>query len=187
MCAPHKQHGWRPTTNRTLVRTALVQPTLTFVPDRQVANGQNLVDTAVFGQEANAEPPRLVTHPGALDGRRPPVAHAILLDPRQMRRSPQHQRVGLELSADVLDSVRIKVKKAYPSYFGSYYELDKVKTFLDSIENLWCIGRNGQHRYNNMDHSMMTAMVTVDHIAAGNQSKSEVWSVNTEEEYHESK
>ena len=96
-------------------------------------------------------------------------------------------KIGIIDPADVLDSVRIKVKKAYPSYFGSYYELDKVKTFLDSIENLWCIGRNGQHRYNNMDHSMMTAMVTVDHIAAGNQSKSEVWSVNTEEEYHESK
>ena len=80
-----------------------------------------------------------------------------------------------------------KQTKAYPSYFGSYYELDKVKDFLNKIENLWCIGRNGQHRYNNMDHSMMTAMVAVDHIATGNNDKSEVWSVNTEEEYHESK
>lgn len=80
-----------------------------------------------------------------------------------------------------------KSQKAYPSYFGSYYELDKVKDFLNKIENLWCIGRNGQHRYNNMDHSMMTAMVAVDHIATGNNDKSEVWSVNTEEEYHESK
>ena len=96
-------------------------------------------------------------------------------------------KIGIIDPADVLDSVRIKVKKAYPSYFGSYYELDRVKEFLNGIENLWCIGRNGQHRYNNMDHSMMTAMVAVDHIAAGNTDKSAVWSVNTEEEYHESK
>lgn len=68
-------------------------------------------------------------------------------------------QIGIIDPDDVLDSVRIKVKKAYPSYFGSYYELDKVKDFLNKIENLWCIGRNGQHRYNNMDHSMMTAMV----------------------------
>ena len=93
-------------------------------------------------------------------------------------------QIGIIDPDDVLDSVRIK---AYPSYFGSYYELDKVKDFLNKIENLWCIGRNGQHRYNNMDHSMMTAMVAVDHIATGNNDKSEVWSVNTEEEYHESK
>lgn len=87
----------------------------------------------------------------------------------------------------VLDSTRVKIKKAYPAYFGSYYELDKVKTFLDSIENLYCLGRNGQHRYNNMDHSMMTAMVAVDNIKNGISDKSAVWSVNTETEYHEKK
>lgn len=87
----------------------------------------------------------------------------------------------------VLDSTRVKIKKAYPAYFGSYYELDKVKTFLDSIENLYCLGRNGQHRYNNMDHSMMTAMVAVDSIKNGIKDKSAVWNVNTETEYHEKK
>ena len=87
----------------------------------------------------------------------------------------------------VLDSTRVKIKKAYPAYFGSYYELDKVKTFLDSIENLYCLGRNGQHRYNNMDHSMMTAMVAVDNIKNGVSDKSAVWNVNTETEYHEKK
>ena len=90
-------------------------------------------------------------------------------------------------SDDVLDSTQVKIKKAYPSYYGTYYQLDKVKTFLDNIENLWCIGRNGQHRYNNMDHSMLTAMEAVDAIAAGSTSKQAVWNVNTEEEYHESK
>ncbi len=84
-----------------------------------------------------------------------------------------------------MDAVRIKVKKAYPSYFGTYYELDKVKEFLDSIPNLYCVGRNGQHRYNNMDHSMLTAMEAADAILAGNTDKSAIWAVNTDTDYHE--
>lgn len=95
--------------------------------------------------------------------------------------------IGVIDSQDVLDSVQIKVQKAYPSYFGSYYELDKVKAFLDTISNLYCIGRNGQHRYNNMDHSMLTAMEAVSNILKNRTDKSNVWAVNTEEEYHESK
>lgn len=88
---------------------------------------------------------------------------------------------------DVLDATQAKIKKAYPSYFGSYYELDKVRDFLDQIENLYCIGRNGQHRYNNMDHSMLTAMEAVKNIKEGKTSKENIWAVNTEEDYHESK
>lgn len=88
---------------------------------------------------------------------------------------------------NVLDSCQIKIKKAYPAYFGTYYELDKVKTFLDQIENLFCLGRNGQHRYNNMDHSMLTAMECVRNIKAGKTSKDNIWAVNTEDDYHESK
>ena len=88
---------------------------------------------------------------------------------------------------DVIDATQVKVKKAYPSYFGTYYQLDKVKTFLDGIENLYCIGRNGQHRYNNMDHSMLTAMEAVNNIVNNISSKENVWAVNTEEEYHEVK
>ncbi len=88
---------------------------------------------------------------------------------------------------DVLDACQVKVKKAYPSYYGSYYELDEVKNFLNGIENLYCMGRNGQHRYNNMDHSMLTAIETVKHIMEGNKDKSSIWAVNTEEEYHETK
>ena len=88
---------------------------------------------------------------------------------------------------DVLDACQVKVKKAYPSYYGSYYELDDVKIFLNGINNLFCMGRNGQHRYNNMDHSMLTAIETVKHIAEGNNNKSSIWAVNTEEGYHESK
>ncbi len=97
------------------------------------------------------------------------------------------EKIDIIRPGAVQDSCRVRIRKAYPSYFGSYYELDKVKTFLDKIENLYCIGRNGQHRYNNMDHSMLTAMEAVDNIAAGITSKTNVWAVNTEEEYHETK
>lgn len=90
-------------------------------------------------------------------------------------------------ASDVLDAVQVKIKKAYPSYLGSYYELDTVKKFLDGIENLFCLGRNGQHRYNNADHSMLTAMEAVRNIRDGITGKDNVWAVNTETEYHEEK
>jgi len=86
----------------------------------------------------------------------------------------------------VLDSVRIRVKKAYPAYFGSYSEFSKVRAWLDGFDNLYCIGRNGQHRYNNMDHSMLCGIEAVRALLSGS-GKENVWNVNTEEEYHESK
>lgn len=90
--------------------------------------------------------------------------------------------------ADVLDACHVRIKKAYPAYYGSYYQLDTVRTFLDTIPNLFCLGRNGQHRYNNMDHSMVTAFEAVKNIREGQLSdKSNIWNVNTEAEYHESK
>ena len=95
--------------------------------------------------------------------------------------------IGVVDPEDVLDACRIKVKKAYPAYFGSYYELDKVREFLDGIDNLWCLGRNGQHRYNNMDHSMLSAMECVRNLGGGIRSKENIWNVNTEKEYHEAK
>jgi len=88
---------------------------------------------------------------------------------------------------DVLDSVHIRVKKAYPAYFGAYRDFGVVRAYLDGIENLYCIGRNGQHRYNNMDHSMLTAMAAVEVIRTGSNDKTAIWDVNTEEEYHEEK
>ena len=86
----------------------------------------------------------------------------------------------------VLDSVRIKVKKAYPAYFGTYSEFGTVRKWVDGIGNLYCIGRNGQHRYNNMDHSMLCGIEAVRALLDGTD-KSAVWNVNTEEVYHESK
>ena len=87
--------------------------------------------------------------------------------------------------SDVLDYHVERVKKAYPAYFDTYDEMDKLREYLDSIPNLFCVGRNGQHRYNNIDHSMCTSFEAVKDIAAGTTDRSNVWSVNTEKEYHE--
>ena len=88
---------------------------------------------------------------------------------------------------DVLDSHREKVKKAYPAYFDTYSEIDKVIDYLNKFDNLYCVGRNGQHRYNNMDHSMATSFEAVKNIKKGIHTKENVWNVNTEKEYHETK
>ena len=88
---------------------------------------------------------------------------------------------------DVLDWHMEKVKKAYPAYFDTYAEIGTLIEYLNSIDNLYCVGRNGQHRYNNLDHSMMTAFAAVDCILTGNRDKSAIWNVNTEKEYHEEK
>ncbi|MBQ9112989.1 MAG: NAD(P)/FAD-dependent oxidoreductase [Clostridia bacterium] len=96
-------------------------------------------------------------------------------------------RIGIVEREDVLDAVRVRVKKAYPAYFDTYDEFDKVKDYLSDIKNLWCIGRNGQHKYNNMDHSMLSAIEAVRTLARGETDKTYVWNVNTEKEYHEEK
>jgi protoporphyrinogen oxidase len=89
--------------------------------------------------------------------------------------------------ADVLDATHIRVKKAYPAYFGTFGQFGVIRRYLDGLDNLFCIGRNGQHRYNNMDHSMMTAIEAVKLFKQGDSDKAAVWNVNTEEEYHEQK
>jgi len=86
---------------------------------------------------------------------------------------------------DILEAHRLRVRKAYPAYFGTYSEFGKVRAFLEGIGNLYCVGRNGQHRYNNMDHSMLTAFEAVDHIKGVSADKGRVWEVNAESEYHE--
>ena len=97
-------------------------------------------------------------------------------------------RMGIIESKDnVLDATRLKVKKAYPAYFGSYDHFDLVRKELDNISNLYCVGRNGQHRYNNMDHSMLTGLIAADYIKENNTDKTALWEVNTEKEYHETK
>ncbi len=97
------------------------------------------------------------------------------------------ESMGIISSADILDSHREKVKKAYPAYFDTYAQIDELIKCLDSYENLYCVGRNGQHRYNNMDHSMLTAIKAAQAIKAGKTDKNDIWNVNTEKEYHEQK
>jgi protoporphyrinogen oxidase len=95
--------------------------------------------------------------------------------------------IGILDRRNVVDSVVIRVPKTYPAYFGSYDRFPVIREFIDRIPNLFLIGRNGMHRYNNQDHSMLTAMVAVDNIVAGCADKSNIWEVNTEESYHETK
>ena len=89
--------------------------------------------------------------------------------------------------ADVLDATILRVPKTYPAYFGTYNRFGELREFTDKIENLFMVGRNGMHRYNSADHSMLTAMVAVENIIAGESGKDNIWNVNTEQEYHESK
>jgi protoporphyrinogen oxidase len=84
-----------------------------------------------------------------------------------------------------LDATVIKVPKAYPAYFGTYEHFERIKHYLSNFDNLYCIGRNGQHRYNNMDHSMLTAMLAVEFFSGERGDREAIWQVNTEEVYHE--
>lgn len=85
----------------------------------------------------------------------------------------------------VIDHTLLRVPKTYPSYFGTYSQFDTVKDFVLDIHNLHLVGRNGMHKYNNQDYSMLTAMVTVDNLVAGNTCKKNIWEINTKEDYHE--
>ena len=96
-------------------------------------------------------------------------------------------KIGIIDENDVLDGVVIRMEKTYPAYFGSYDDFDVIRNYTDSFPNLFLIGRNGMHRYNNQDHSMLTAMTAVGNIVNGVTAKDNIWQVNAEEEYHETK
>jgi protoporphyrinogen oxidase len=97
------------------------------------------------------------------------------------------EKIGMIKREDILDGCVLRMPKAYPAYFGSYDQLHVVREFVEKIPNLFLIGRNGMHRYNNQDHSMLTAMLAVDNIVAGRTDTSNLWEVNLEGEYHEEK
>jgi protoporphyrinogen oxidase len=97
------------------------------------------------------------------------------------------EKIGILKTAEVLDAHVVRVPKTYPAYFGTYDRFEELRSWTDSFENLFLVGRNGMHKYNNQDHSMLTAMAVVDGIAAGHVDKSSVWNINTEQEYHEEK
>jgi protoporphyrinogen oxidase len=97
------------------------------------------------------------------------------------------EKIGILKAEDVLDGHVVRVPKTYPAYFGTYSRFDELRSFTDGFENLFLVGRNGMHKYNNQDHSMLTAMAAVDKILAGDLDKSSLWEINTEQEYHEEK
>jgi len=97
------------------------------------------------------------------------------------------EKMELIRSSDVLDTTVRRMEKTYPAYFGAYADFDKIRIYTDQFPELFLIGRNGMHKYNNADHSMLTAMVAVDNIIAGIESKGNLWAINTEQEYHEEK
>ena len=94
-------------------------------------------------------------------------------------------KMGIVDQDDVLAACVLRVPKAYPAYFGAYDRFEEVREYIDRFENLFLIGRNGMHKYNNQDHSMLTAMTAVDNIIAGRPDKANLWALNTEMEYHE--
>jgi protoporphyrinogen oxidase len=96
-------------------------------------------------------------------------------------------KIGILRAEDVEDSHVVHVPKTYPAYFGAYDRFNVVSNYLNNFGNLFLIGRNGMHKYNNQDHSMLTAMTAVENIVNGVTSKDNIWAINTETEYHEEK
>ena len=96
-------------------------------------------------------------------------------------------KIGILRQEDVEDFHVVHVPKTYPAYFGSYNRFDVIRKYTDSLENLFLVGRNGMHKYNNQDHSMLTAITAVENIVNGVTTKDNIWSINTEMEYHEEK
>jgi len=96
-------------------------------------------------------------------------------------------KIGILKAEDVEDSHVVHVPKTYPAYFGSYDRFDVIRGYVDGLTNLFLVGRNGMHKYNNQDHSMLTAMTAVQNILDGVKTKDNIWAINTETEYHEEK
>jgi protoporphyrinogen oxidase len=97
------------------------------------------------------------------------------------------EKIGILIAKDVIDSHVVRVPKTYPAYFGTYNRFGELRAFTDSFENLFLIGRNGMHKYNNQDHSMLTAMQAVENVLKGVVDKANLWQINTDQEYHEEK
>jgi protoporphyrinogen oxidase len=95
------------------------------------------------------------------------------------------EKIGMIDRADLLDGTVLRVPKTYPGYFGAYADFPQLRAWLDSVDNLWLVGRNGMHRYNNQDHSMLTAKRAVEAILAGQRDKEAIWAINVDDDYHE--
>ena len=97
------------------------------------------------------------------------------------------EKIGFIEHGNLVDSLVVKSPDAYPAYFGTYNQFDIVRKYLDPVKNLYMVGRNGMHRYNNQDHSMLTAMAAVEAILNKKNSKEKIWKINTDGNYQESK
>jgi protoporphyrinogen oxidase len=97
------------------------------------------------------------------------------------------EKINVLKNEDVLKTKVVRVKKAYPAYFGTYDQIETIKKFTAKFKNLYLVGRNGMHRYNNIDHSMLTAMAAVENIIKKRKDNENIWQVNAEQEYHEKK
>lgn len=95
------------------------------------------------------------------------------------------KKLNIIKKEDILQSKYIALEKAYPAYFGAYKDFDVIKDYLNKFDNIYCIGRNGQHKYNNMDHSILSGLNVVYAIKTGNPTI--LWDVNTESDYQETK
>ena len=95
------------------------------------------------------------------------------------------QQIDLIDGDDVVRATVVRVPRAYPAYFGAYSEFGLIRAHVDRIENLFLVGRNGMHRYNNQDHSMLTAKAAIDNIASGRTDKQNIWDINVDDEYLE--
>jgi protoporphyrinogen oxidase len=97
----------------------------------------------------------------------------------------ESSKMGFIYEEDVLSGIVIRTPGAYPAYFGSFKKFKLIRDFTDCFENLYLIGRNGMHRYNNMDHSMLTAIAAVENIINDIKTKDNIWNINTDNEYQE--
>ncbi len=96
-------------------------------------------------------------------------------------------RIAFIEAEDVLDGCVTRMEKAYPMYYGTYHRLPELQQWVTGVTNLFLVGRNGMHRYNNQDHSMLTAMTAVDNLVEGRTDSANLWEVNVERVYHEEK
>jgi len=97
------------------------------------------------------------------------------------------EKIGILKAADVLDAHIVRAPMAYPAYFGTYNRFPELRAYTDRFLNLFLLGRNGMHKYNNQDHSMLTAMRAVENIVHDITGKDNLWSINAEQDYQEHK
>ena len=97
------------------------------------------------------------------------------------------EKIGLIKADEVESGTVIKVPKAYPAYFGAYDRMAELRNYFSQFSNLFLVGRNGMHRYNNQDHSMVSAKLAVECILDPTKNRGAIWEVNVERDYQEEK